>query len=171
MSIRRTLESSAVRLTGAHFASHVDERGEADDWRFMWLQKNNHSGADAEEFGGPWQKFTKVGFPIEYYGRLRAGARAHISPAGVGGGGGSGGGAGGDGDCDVLEPPPKPWASQFINHFPGSEAMDNKATMAACVREADREHPGLFATGCVRACVVPSVSANTNPFFFVDLVD
>lgn len=145
LCIRRTLEVNGIRLTGQHFASSVDDdKGEANDWRLMWLQKNNHSGQDAEDFGGAWSCYTKVGFPIEYYKRIRTGVDLNSVSALHNDSDEAHDGACLNGASSSLV---RPWASQFINHFPGSEALDNKATMAACIRSAAGADPEAFSSG------------------------
>lgn len=140
LSIRRTLEGAGIRTTGEQFASSRDEKGEANDWRLMWLQKNNHSGSDSERFGAEWSKYTKVGFPLDYYKKLRTAQQAIRDRA-----------ASKSNELGAQSAGAKPeteaWGSQFINHFPGSEALDNKSRMASCIREAAMKHPGLFEKG------------------------
>ena len=139
LSIRRTLATSRIRSTGAKFGSSFAENGEANDWRLMWLQKNNHSGPEGEFFKKEGARYTKVGFPLRFYKHLRT---LNASPSNASNASSA------TVNSERASTAPAT-ASQFINHFPGSEALDNKASMAFGIREGAKKHPEAFATGFV----------------------
>ena len=112
----------------------------------MWLQKNTHSGPCAEHFTKDKIQFTKVGFPLRFYQRLRTGceeqaqaADNYQQPSCAG--------TTNEAAAPAVPVQRRPRGAQFINHFPGSECLDNKARMAACISEAARKHPEAYQTG------------------------